>query len=73
MKTALKTLVAVDADLASSIAIRYACDLANRTGMQLQTIHVVEPEEQGHTPGTGWVRRTWEPHWPRIDLNGLGG
>jgi nucleotide-binding universal stress UspA family protein len=60
MMTTLKTLVAVDADLASSIAIRYACQLANLTGMQLQIIHVVEPQDQGYSPGTGWVRRTWE-------------
>jgi nucleotide-binding universal stress UspA family protein len=60
MMTTLKTLVAVDADLASSIAIRYACLLANLTGMQLQIIHVVEPHDRGYSPGTGWVRRTWE-------------
>lgn len=56
----IKALISVDADLASSIALRYACQLANLTGMELQTIHVVEPEREGHTPGTGWVRRTWE-------------
>jgi len=56
----IKTLVSINADLASSIALRYACQLANLTGMLLQTMHVVEPEQEGHSPGTGWVRRTWE-------------
>jgi nucleotide-binding universal stress UspA family protein len=56
----LKALIAVKADLASSIAIRYACQLAKLTGLGLQTLYVVKPDEQGHTPGTGWVRETWE-------------
>lgn len=56
----LKALIAVKADLASSIAIRYACHLAELTGLRLQTIYVAKPEEQGRTPGTGWVRQTWE-------------
>ena len=56
----IKTLVSINADLASSIALRYACQLANLTGMLLQTMHVVEPEQEGNSPGTGWVRRTWE-------------
>ncbi len=55
-----KTLVYINPDLASSIALRYACKLAKLTGMALQTMHVVEPEQEGSTPGTGWVRRTWE-------------
>jgi hypothetical protein len=56
----IKSLVSLNADLASSIALRYACQLANLTGMLLQTMHVVEPEQEGQSPGTGWVRRTWE-------------
>jgi len=52
----LKALIAVKADLASSIAIRYACQLAKLTGLGLQTLFVVKPDEPGHTPGTGWVR-----------------
>ena len=56
----LKALIAVKADLASSIAIRFACQLAKLTGLGLQTLYVVKPDEQGHTPGTGWVRETWE-------------
>ncbi len=56
----LKALIAVKADLASSIAIRYACHLAELTGLRLQMIYVAKPDEQGPTPGTGWVRQTWE-------------
>jgi hypothetical protein len=56
----LKTLVSLNADLASSIALRYACQMASKVGMVLQTIHVEEPGAEGHPVGTGWVRRTWE-------------
>ena len=56
----LKALIAVKADLASSIAIRYACHLTELTGLKLQMIYVAKPEDQGRTPGTGWVRQTWE-------------
>jgi hypothetical protein len=56
----IKTLVSVDADLPSSIALRYACQLANLIGMEVQTIHVEEADDEGYSPGTGWVRRTWE-------------
>jgi hypothetical protein len=58
--TMLRTLVYLDADLASSIALRYACQLAQLVDMRLDSVHVEEPEADGHAPGTGWVRRTWE-------------
>ena len=56
----LRTLVYLDADLASSIALRYTCQLARLVGMKLYSAHVEKPEQDGHAPGTGWVRRTWE-------------
>jgi nucleotide-binding universal stress UspA family protein len=56
----LKTLVFLNADLASSIALRYACRMGAMVKMTLQTIHVEDPAASGHPPGTGWVRRTWE-------------
>jgi hypothetical protein len=28
--------------------------------MKLHSLHVEEPDQDGHAPGTGWVRRTWE-------------
>jgi hypothetical protein len=56
----INTLVSLNADLASSIAFRYACRLAESVDMHLQTIHVEEVEKEGYPPGSGWVRSTWE-------------
>ena len=56
----IKALVSVNADLASSIALRYACQLANIIEMDLKTIHVEDADKKGPPPGSGWVRRTWE-------------
>lgn len=55
-----KALVCLNADLPSSIALRYACRLKGQADLGLHTIHVEEPEKNGFPPGTGWVRRTWE-------------
>ncbi len=55
-----RVLVSLDADLASSLALRYACQLASLTAMELQPIHVEEVEGERTSPGSGWVRRTWE-------------
>ena len=56
----IKTLVSLNADLASSIALRYTCQLANIIEMDIKTIHVEEADTEGNPPGTGWVRKTWE-------------
>jgi nucleotide-binding universal stress UspA family protein len=56
----INTLISLNADLASSIAFRYACRLTEFIGMRLQTIHVEEVENDGYPPGSGWVRSTWE-------------
>ena len=56
----IKSLISLNADLASSIALRYACRLANRLKMDLRSIHVEEEEPETSSPGTGWVRKTWE-------------
>ena len=56
----IKALVSVNADLASSLALRYACQLANIIGMDLKTMHVEDADKKGPPPGSGWVRRTWE-------------
>jgi hypothetical protein len=53
-------LVSLNADLASSIAFRYACRLTELVDIHLQTIHVEEVEKEGYPPGSGWVRSTWE-------------
>ncbi len=56
----IKILVSLNADLASSIALRYICQMASMVDMDIRTIHVEEADAEGNPPGTGWVRRTWE-------------
>jgi nucleotide-binding universal stress UspA family protein len=56
----LRMLVNLEADLASSIALRYACQLTQIVDIKLHCVHVEEPDHDTHAPGTGWVRRTWE-------------
>jgi hypothetical protein len=56
----LRTLVSVNPDLASVIALNYACQLSGIVEMGIQPIYVKEPESGDEAPGTGWVRRTWE-------------
>jgi hypothetical protein len=58
----IKILVPVAADLASSIALRYACQMSELIQVEIQTIHVKAPSSEGSGSqlGTGWVRHTWE-------------
>ena len=56
----IKTLVAIEVDLASSMAIRYACQLSNLMHLELHPVYVKAPPPEEPTVGTGWVRRTWE-------------
>lgn len=56
----IKTLLSLDENLSSSIALRYACQQADTVSMQLQAIHVEEPDSKRHSAGSGWIRRTWE-------------
>jgi acetyl esterase/lipase len=56
----LKTLVAIEVDLASSMAIRYACDLGNLIPTELYPVYVKAPPPEVPATGTGWVRHTWE-------------
>jgi len=53
-------LVSVEPDLASSIALRYACQLASWMEVKLQPVHVKTPGQEGPAIGIGWARRTWE-------------
>lgn len=53
-------LVSIEADLPSSIALRYACRLAGLTQAKVQIIHVKEPDEAGPAVGAGWARLTWQ-------------
>ena len=56
----IRTLVSIEVDLASSMAIRYACQLGNLIPMELQPVYVKGyPFEEPFT-GIGWVRHTWE-------------
>jgi len=56
----INALVSLNADLASSIAFRYACRLMEKVDMRLHAIHVEEVGKESFPPGSGWVRHTWE-------------
>ena len=56
----INALLAINADLASSIAFRYACRLAEVIDMRLETIHIEAAAKEKYPPGSGWVRSTWE-------------
>ncbi|MEJ2135290.1 MAG: hypothetical protein P8X86_08605 [Desulfofustis sp.] len=56
----IKALVSVYPDLASVIAMNYACRLSKMFAMEIQPIFVKEPEEGDKAPAVGWVRQTWE-------------
>ena len=56
----IKTLVAIEVDLASSLAIRYACQLGNLVNAELHPVYVKSPPPEVPATGTGWVRHTWE-------------
>ena len=56
----IRTIVSLETNLATNIALRYACRLANMMEIELHTIHVKEPDSEEQPPGTGWVRKTWE-------------
>jgi len=54
-------LIALDENLASSIALRSAALLAEEIPIQLRAVHVEAPDVNKYSAsGTGWVRRTWE-------------
>jgi hypothetical protein len=55
----LKTLLYVNEDLASSIALRFADYLNRFIKLSLYVTHVEEVDDKEQA-GTGWVRRTWE-------------
>jgi len=56
----ITALMPVNADLASSIALRYLKALSQRMELMLHDIHIVEADRVGPAPGSGWVRNTWE-------------
>ncbi|MCF8108004.1 MAG: hypothetical protein K9J81_03325 [Desulfohalobiaceae bacterium] len=56
----IRTLVSIHPDLASVIAMNYACRLSRIVQMSVQPLYVKEPEPEEEVPGVGWVQRTWE-------------
>ena len=56
----INALLSINADLGSSIALRYAEALSRQIDIQVHGIHVVDPERLDSAPGSGWVRKTWE-------------
>ena len=54
-----KTLLYLDENLQSSIALRYADYLSSMMELSLNVMHVEEPDSKEQV-GTGWVRRSWE-------------
>ena len=53
-------LIEVQDDLASRIALKYACQLEKSIPFTLQALHVPDLEKYGGAPGSGWVRNKWE-------------
>jgi len=53
-------LMALQTDLASSIAVRYARRLGKLIRFKTQVIHIPDMDESRHSPGSGWVHQTWE-------------
>lgn len=56
----IRTLIMLDKDLASSIALRYTCNAARNFDIALSALHVEDPGPSDQLPGTGWVRKSWE-------------
>ncbi|MCF8106029.1 MAG: hypothetical protein K9K64_11135 [Desulfohalobiaceae bacterium] len=56
----IRTLVSINPDLASVIAMNYACRLSRIIEMGVQPLYVKEPESELEVPGVGWVQHTWE-------------
>lgn len=56
----IRTLVSIEVDLASSFAIRYACQLGNLLPLEIQPVYVKGYPAEEPVTGIGWVRHTWE-------------
>ncbi len=53
-------LIALETDLASGIAIRYADQLEKKMRFNMQALHVPDMDKNGPSPGSGWVHKKWE-------------
>ena len=56
----IKTLVSIEVDLASSLAIRFACQLGGLIPMKVHPVYVKEYATDGALVGAGWASRTLE-------------
>ncbi len=56
----IKTLVSIEVDLISSLALRFACQLGGLMDMEIQPIYVKESTTHESSWGAGWASRTWE-------------
>ncbi|MGC8908439.1 MAG: hypothetical protein ACP5M0_13495 [Desulfomonilaceae bacterium] len=55
----IKTLVSVEVDLVSSLALRFACQLSAIVPMDIQPVYIKESSPY-QAMGAGWASRTWE-------------
>jgi hypothetical protein len=56
----IKTLVSVDVDLVSSLALRFACQLGGLLPLEVQPMYVKEVSSPETVMHVGWASRTWE-------------
>ena len=56
----IKTLVSIEVDLSSSLAIRFACRLGGSLEMEIYPLYVKDAPPYESAIGAGWARRTWE-------------
>jgi len=56
----IKGLLVLDENLASSIALRYACRLADYMPIKFKAAHVENPDTDHQSAGIGWIKRIWE-------------
>jgi len=56
----IKGLLVLDENLASSIALRYACQLTDYMPIKFKAAHVESPDTDHQSAGIGWIKRVWE-------------
>ncbi len=56
----IKTLVSIEVDLPSSLAIRFACQLGGLMEMEIHPVYVKDAPPHESSMGAGWASRTWE-------------
>ncbi len=56
----IKTLVSIEVDLASSLAIRFACQLGGSIDVEIHPLYVKKSLSHDSFRGAGWASRTWQ-------------